>query len=79
MTRMIRMFAILVVEAMLLAAAAHADEMRRVVTGLDEKNRSTVLFDSRMPLEAVAPGIVATNFWITDSYPPSLSNPTESD
>src|SRR5215467_5661327 len=46
--------------------------MRRVVTGLDDKNHAVVLFDSMMPLKAVAPGIMATNFWITDSYPPSL-------
>ncbi|MBV8838721.1 MAG: cupin domain-containing protein, partial [Alphaproteobacteria bacterium] len=32
-----------------------------------------VLFDSRMPLKSVAPGIIATNFWLTDSYPPSLT------
>ena len=46
--------------------------MRRVVTSLDDKNHAVVLFDSMMPLKAVAPGIMATNFWITDSYPPSL-------
>jgi naringenin degradation protein FdeH len=46
--------------------------IRRVVTGLDDKNHAVVLFDGMMPLKSVAPGIVATNFWITDSYPPSL-------
>jgi naringenin degradation protein FdeH len=46
--------------------------MRRVVTGLDDKNHAVVLFDSAIPLKAVAAGIIATNFWITDSYPPSL-------
>lgn len=46
--------------------------VRRVVTGLDDKNHAVVLFDSMMPLKSVAPGIVATNFWITNSYPPSL-------
>jgi hypothetical protein len=51
---------------------ATAQEMRRVVTGLDERNHSVVLFDSKMPLKQVAPGIIATNFWITDTYPPSL-------
>ncbi len=50
-----------------------AREMRRVVTGLDDRNHAVVLFDTRMPLEMVAPGIVATNFWITDTYPPSLT------
>jgi hypothetical protein len=51
---------------------ATAQEMRRVVTGLDERNHSVVLFDSKMPLKQVVPGIIATNFWITDTYPPSL-------
>jgi len=44
---------------------ARAQEMRRVVTGLDERNHSVVLFDSKMPLKQVVPGIIATNFWIT--------------
>ena len=65
--------AVAVVAALSLASVAWGGDMRRVVTGLDEKNHSVVLFDGRMPLETVAPGVVATNFWITDSYPPSLS------
>ena len=43
---------------------ARAQEMRRVMTGLDERNHSVVLFDSKMPLKQVVPGIT-TNFWIT--------------
>ena len=35
------------------------------MTGLDERNHSVVLFDSKMPLKQVVPGIIATNFWIT--------------
>jgi len=62
--------------ALLAVAGAQAQDgnqtMRRVVTGLDDKNHAVVLFDSAMPLKAVAPGIIATNFWITDSYPPGL-------
>jgi mannose-6-phosphate isomerase-like protein (cupin superfamily) len=62
--------------ALLGVAGAQAQDgnqaMRRVVTGLDDKNHAVVLFDSAMPLKAIAPGIIATNFWITDSYPPSL-------
>ena len=65
-----------IVTAMLGIAAARAEDgsqiMRRVVTGLDDNNHAVVLFDSMMPLKAVGPGIIATNFWITDSYPPSL-------
>lgn len=63
------------VTAVLAIAGAQAQEenqaIRRVVTGLDDKDHAVVLFDSMMPLKAVAPGIIATNFWITDSYPPS--------
>ena len=55
------------------ASTTSAGSVRRVVTGLDERNHSIVLFDTRMPLKTVAPGIIATNFWITDSYPPNLS------
>jgi mannose-6-phosphate isomerase-like protein (cupin superfamily) len=62
--------------AVLGVAGAQAQDgnqaMRRVVTGLDDKNHAVVLFDSAMPLKAIAPGVIATNFWITDSYPPSL-------
>jgi len=65
-----------IVTAMLGIAAARAEDgsqiMRRVVTGLDDNNHAVVLFDSMMPLKAVGPGIIATNFWIADSYPPSL-------
>src|SRR5215470_20035870 len=70
---MIGIIPMLVVAATFFASVACAEDMRRVVTGLDERNHSIVLFDSPMPLKPVAPGIVATNFWITDSYPPSLS------
>jgi mannose-6-phosphate isomerase-like protein (cupin superfamily) len=62
-----------ILAASLGTSSAIAQEMRRVVTGLDEKNHSVVLFDSRMPLKSVAAGINATNFWITDSYPPGLT------
>jgi mannose-6-phosphate isomerase-like protein (cupin superfamily) len=61
-----------IVSATLGVSIAHAQAMRRVVTGLDDKNHAVVLFDSAMPLKSVGPGIIATNFWITDSYPPSL-------
>lgn len=50
-----------------------ADEVRRVVTGLDANNHAVVLFDSLVPLKRDSPVIASTNFWITDSTPPSLS------
>jgi mannose-6-phosphate isomerase-like protein (cupin superfamily) len=65
-----------ILTAVLGIASARAEDgnqtMRRVVTGLDDKNHAVVLFDSAMPLKSVGPGIIATNFWITDTYPPSL-------
>jgi mannose-6-phosphate isomerase-like protein (cupin superfamily) len=57
-----------------MSSAAVADDVRRVVTGLDDKNHAVVLFDSRIPLKQDSPVISSTNFWITDSTPPSLSS-----
>ena len=56
-----------------IASSALADDIRRVVTGLDDRNHAVVLFDSRIPLKADSPVLASTNFWITDSTPPSLS------
>src|SRR5258708_12325562 len=64
--------------AMILFACstARADDIRRVVTGLDDNNKAIVLFDSRLALDP-APGpypFTSTNLWITDAYPPGLSS-----
>jgi hypothetical protein len=56
-----------------ISSGAVADDVRRVVTGLDDRNHAVVLFDSRIPLKQDSPVISSTNFWITDSTPPSLS------
>jgi mannose-6-phosphate isomerase-like protein (cupin superfamily) len=56
-----------------IASSALADDIRRVVTGLDDKNHAVVLFDSRMPLKSDSPVLSSTNFWITDSTPPAMS------
>src|SRR5262249_16736011 len=71
--QMTRTILLTVLAVTVVGSSTYADDMRRVVTGLDEKGHAVVLFDSRMPLAPAAPGVVATNFWITDSYPPSLS------
>src|SRR5258708_10294199 len=57
----------------LVGSSAAASDIRRVVTGLDERNHAVVLFDSQIPLKQDSPVISSTNFWITDSTPPSLS------
>jgi mannose-6-phosphate isomerase-like protein (cupin superfamily) len=56
-----------------IGSGAVADEVRRVVTGLDANNHAVVLFDSLVPVKRDSPVIASTNFWITDSTPPSLS------
>ena len=56
-----------------ISSGAVADDVRRVVTGLDDRNHAVVLFDSRIPLKQDGQVISSTNFWITDSTPPSLS------
>src|SRR5258708_29139074 len=57
----------------IVGSSVAAFDIRRVVTGLDERNHAVVLFDSRIPLKQDSPVISSTNFWITDSTPPSLS------
>jgi mannose-6-phosphate isomerase-like protein (cupin superfamily) len=57
----------------IVGSSAAASDIRRVVTGLDERNHAVVLFDSRIPLKQDSPVISSTNFWITDSTPPNLS------
>ncbi len=58
---------------LLACSSAVADDVRRVVTELDDNNHAVVIFDSRVPLQSGPFGISSTNLWITDSYPPSLS------
>ena len=62
-----------IVAILLVCSTAVAADIRRVVTGLDDNNHAVVLYDSRVPLASGPFGITAANFWITDSYPPSLS------
>ena len=57
----------------IVGSSAAASDIRRVVTGLDERNHAVVLFDSQISLKQDSSVISSTNFWITDSTPPSLS------
>jgi mannose-6-phosphate isomerase-like protein (cupin superfamily) len=63
----------LAVVSVSISSGAVADDVRRVVTGLDDRNHAVVLFDSRIPLKQDSAVISSTNFWLTDSTPPSLS------
>src|SRR5260370_22762725 len=67
---MIRAFFCSIAIVLLGCSTAIADDIRRVVTGLDDNNHAVVLYDSRVPLTGPRP---SANFWITDSYPPRLS------
>lgn len=64
---------ILAATVWLTGAATHGSDIRRVVTGLDADNKSVVMFDSRMPLQAGPLGLHATNLWVTNSYPLGFS------
>jgi len=66
-------FACSAVASVLIGTSALAQDVRRVVTGLDANNHAVVLFDSRIALKQDSPVIASTNFWITDSTPPGLS------
>jgi mannose-6-phosphate isomerase-like protein (cupin superfamily) len=58
---------------LLIGPAAHASDIRRVVTGLDASNKAVVMFDSRMPLQRGPYGLNSTNLWVTNSYPLGFS------
>ena len=56
-----------------ICSAANASDIRRVVTTLDGNNKSTSLFDSKVPLEVGKSGIPGAVLWITDSSPAGFS------
>jgi mannose-6-phosphate isomerase-like protein (cupin superfamily) len=58
---------------LLACSTARADDICRVVTGLDDNNKSIVLFDSRVTLAPGPFSIASTNLCITDSYPAGFS------
>jgi hypothetical protein len=58
---------------LLIGSATEASEIRRVVTGLDSDNKSVVMFDSRLPLQAGPYGLQSTNLWVTNTYPLGFS------
>src|ERR1700719_987113 len=70
---MIRRVFWLIAAILIIAGSAAASDVRRVVTGLDDRNHAVVLFDSNIPLKQDSPVLSSTNFWITDSTPPGLS------
>jgi hypothetical protein len=45
--------------------------IRRVITGVDEQGRSTVISDEPSPFFHEAPGARFTDLWVTPSAPPS--------
>ena len=69
----IRTIQSLAVAALSMCSAAEASDIRRVVTGLDADNKTVVMFDSRLPLQAGPLGLRATNLWVTNSYPIGFS------
>ncbi len=58
---------------LLAGSASHANDVRRVITGYAAGDKSTTLFDSRLPLEVGKSGTAGAVLWTTDSYPLGLS------
>jgi mannose-6-phosphate isomerase-like protein (cupin superfamily) len=59
--------------AVAVISTASADDIRRVVTGLNADNRSFALFDSQVPFKAPASGSPRAALWVTDSAPAGFS------
>ncbi len=70
---MIRKIVCALAAVVLAGSTADASDIRRVVTGLDANNKSVVMFDTRMALQAGPYGLNATNLWVTNSYPLDFS------
>jgi len=58
---------------LLACSAGRASDIHRVITGFGADNKSTTLFDSRMPLEVGKSGTAGAVLWITDTYPLGFS------
>ena len=56
-----------------MCSVGSASDIHRVVTGLDAKDKSTTLFDSRVTLDVGKSGNPGAILWITDSYPLGFS------
>jgi mannose-6-phosphate isomerase-like protein (cupin superfamily) len=54
-------------------STANASDIRRIVTTLDVNNKSTTLFDSKVPLEVGKSGMPGAVLWVTDSSPAGFS------
>lgn len=54
-------------------STARASDIHRVITGFGADDKSTPLFDSRLPLDVGKSGTAGAVLWVTDSYPPGGS------
>lgn len=59
--------------AVMLFTHANASDIRRVVTGMDANNKSTVMLDSRVTLSPLPHDLKWAHLWVTDTYPPDIS------
>jgi mannose-6-phosphate isomerase-like protein (cupin superfamily) len=58
---------------LLACAPGRASDIHRVITGFGADNKSTTLFDSRLPLDVGKSGTAGAVLWVTDSYPLGIS------
>jgi hypothetical protein len=59
------------------SALAQDKDIRRVVTSLDENNKSIALFDSEVPLKKGGAGEGLATLWVTESGPADFSWKTD--
>jgi mannose-6-phosphate isomerase-like protein (cupin superfamily) len=70
---MIRSVLLSLTALLVACSVSKAADIRRVVTGLDASNKSTTVFDSRLPLETLKTGNPGAVMWITDDFPVGFS------
>jgi quercetin dioxygenase-like cupin family protein len=71
--QMLRLIIVLVLIVHVTTYFASATDIRRVVTGSDSSDRSTAMFDSRVPLNDIQPDISLGYLWVTHAFPIDLS------
>ena len=54
---------------LLAGSASQASDIHRVITGFGAGDKSTTLFDSRLPLEVGKSGTAGAVLWVTDTFP----------
>src|SRR5450755_1812267 len=71
--RMLRSIIVVVLTILITVSLASASGIRGVVTGLDESNRSTTMFDSQVDVKDIRPDLSLGYLWVTHAFPIDVS------